>query len=159
MTKQEFVTELEYNVIEDTKEAILNAHDLTDEELEELENLDEDNIYVFLDRYDDADPRSKEELAEGMLADMDDEEAIELWNEYCNDSNDKNGRIYPNDEDFFKLFFTDVYEVVRVISFGDYTFTDDYVYFNGYGNLQTFNYYGDADCPVTQGDLVQWLID
>ena len=156
MTKQDFVTELDYNVIEDAKEAILNAHDLSDEELEEM---DEYNLDEFLDKYDDADPRSRADLAEEMLNDMDDEEAIELWNEYCEDYNDTNGRIYPNDEDFFKLFFTDVYEVVRVISFGDYTFTDDYVYFNGYGNLETFNYYGEKNCPISERDLEQWLID
>jgi len=159
MKKQDFLAELYYNVIEDIKEAILNAYKLSDEELEELEKLHLDNTEYFLDRYDKAETRSREDLAEGMLNDMDDEESIELWNEYCEEANDKNGRIYPNDEDFFKLFFTDVYEVVRAISFGDYTFTDDYVYFNGYGNLKTFNYYGDADCPISERDLEQWLID
>jgi len=159
MTKQDFVTELDYNVIEETKEAIQNAHDLTDEELEELEEMDEYNLDEFLDKYDEAEPRSREDLAEEMLADMNDEESIEIWNEYCNDSNDRNGRIYPNYEDFFELFFSDTYEAVRAISYGDYNFSDNYVYFDGLGNLQTFNYYGDKNCPVCQGDLVQWLID
>jgi len=159
MTKQDFVTELDYNVIEDAKEAILNAHDLSDEELEELEEMDEYNLDEFLDKYDDADPRSRADLAEEMLNDMDDEEAIELWNEYCEDYNDTNGRIYPNDEDFFSLFGDDVMEVVRAISFGNYAYADNYVYLDGLGNLQTFNYYGEKICPVNQCDLIQWLID
>jgi hypothetical protein len=164
MTKQEFVTELDYNVIEEIKEAILNTYKLSDEELKELEGIDEYNLDEFLDKYDDAEPplsmvyRSREELAEGMLNDMNDEESIELWNEYCEDYNDPDGRIYPNDEEFFSLF-GDVMEVVRAISYGDYNFSDNYVYFNGYGNLETFNYYGGKDCPVSQSDLINWLID
>ena len=159
MTKQEFLTDLEYNVIEETKEAIQNAHDLTDEELEELEEMDESNLDEFFPKYPDADPRSKEDLAYEMLNDMDDEEAIELWNEFSEDSNDPDSRIYPNDEDFFSLFGDDVMKVVNAISYGDYTHSDNYVFFDGYGNLQTFNYYGDMNCPISQSDLIEWLID
>lgn len=48
---------------------------------------------------------------------------------------------YPNDEDFFDTFFShDVMGAVRAIQYGDYNLNDDYVGFDGYGNLVSFNY-------------------
>lgn len=45
-----------------------------------------------------------------------------------------------NDEEFFNVFFEgDVMEAVRAISFGDYNYQDDYVLFNGYGNIDSYN--------------------
>ena len=49
---------------------------------------------------------------------------------------------YPNDEEFFDTFFShNVMEAVRATHFGDYNFNDEYVRFNGYGNLESFNRY------------------
>ena len=46
-----------------------------------------------------------------------------------------------NDEDFFECYFENKIEVARAICYGDYNYTDDYVRFNGYGNLESFNEY------------------
>lgn len=47
-----------------------------------------------------------------------------------------------NDEEFFKVFFGDnVIEAVRAAHFGNYNFTDEYVIFDGYGNLNSFSEY------------------
>lgn len=47
---------------------------------------------------------------------------------------------YLNDEDFFNVYFdNNVIEAVRSVCYGDYNFSDDYVKFNGYGNLETCN--------------------
>ena len=49
---------------------------------------------------------------------------------------------YPNDEDFFGTFFShDVMKAVRAVHFGDYNYNDEYVRFNGYGNLESFSHY------------------
>ena len=45
--------------------------------------------------------------------------------------------VYENDEEFFKMFFTDPMEAVRATQFGNYNYSDDYVKFNGYGNLDS----------------------
>jgi len=159
MTKQEFVTDLEYNVIEETKEAIQNAHDLTDEELEELEEMDEYNLDEFQERYPDADPMERQDIAEEMLYDLDDEETIKLWNEYCQDSNDPANRIENNNEYFFKTYFSDIMEAVRAICYGEYLLEDDYVYIDGLDNVCSFDFIGDNNCPISESDLVDWLID
>lgn len=50
--------------------------------------------------------------------------------------------IYENDEDFFETFFEGrPMEAVRASHYGDYSYNDDYVRFNGYGNLESFDDY------------------
>lgn len=47
-----------------------------------------------------------------------------------------------NDEDFFRTFFeNNLLEIARAISYGEYKYTDDYVTFNGLGNLETISKY------------------
>lgn len=45
-----------------------------------------------------------------------------------------------NDEEFFNTFFyNNVMEAVRAVFYGDYNYNDDYVMFDGYGNLETLS--------------------
>lgn len=46
---------------------------------------------------------------------------------------------WENDEEFFETMFQTKDEVARVICYGDYSYTDDYVKFNAYGNLESVN--------------------
>ena len=47
---------------------------------------------------------------------------------------------YENDEYFFEMFFGNkIDDAVRAVCYGDYTYTDDYVKFNAYGNLDSCN--------------------
>lgn len=48
---------------------------------------------------------------------------------------------WNNDEEFFEVFFEgkSPMEVARAICYGDYKYSDDYVKFNGYGNLVSYN--------------------
>ena len=49
---------------------------------------------------------------------------------------------WNNDDDFFNTFFyNNPTEAVRSAYYGDYNYCDDYVRFNGYGNLVSFNDY------------------
>ena len=49
---------------------------------------------------------------------------------------------WNNDDDFFNTFFyNNPTEAVRSAYYGDYNYCDDYVRFNGYGNLESFNDY------------------
>lgn len=44
---------------------------------------------------------------------------------------------YENDEEFFETMFQTKDEVARAVCYGDYNYTDDYVKFNAYGNLES----------------------
>ena len=50
--------------------------------------------------------------------------------------------VYSNDEEFFEMFFEgNPMEVARAIYYGDYNYNDEYIKFNGYGNLESFSEY------------------
>ena len=46
-----------------------------------------------------------------------------------------------NDEYFFEDYFRTKDEVARAICYGDYNYTDDFVRFNAYGNLESASKY------------------
>ena len=52
-------------------------------------------------------------------------------------------RVYENDEEFFEMFFQNInpIEVARATYYGDYKYMDEYVRFNGYGNLESLSDY------------------
>lgn len=53
-----------------------------------------------------------------------------------------NLNFYENDEEFFNTFFADnPMEVARATFYGNYKYCDQYVRFNGYGNLESFDEY------------------
>ena len=53
-----------------------------------------------------------------------------------------NLNFYENDEDFFNTFFADnPMEVARATFYGNYKYCDEFVRFNGYGNLESFDEY------------------
>ena len=50
--------------------------------------------------------------------------------------------VYENDEEFFDMFFEGKpAELARAIYYGDFNYNDEYIKFNGYGNLETFSKY------------------
>ena len=49
--------------------------------------------------------------------------------------------FYENDEEFFEMFFEDrTMELLRAMKYGNFNFDDDYIKFDGYGNLETYSY-------------------
>ena len=50
--------------------------------------------------------------------------------------------VYNNDDEFFDMFFEGrPAEVARAIYYGDFNYNDEYIKFNGYGNLKTLSEY------------------
>ena len=46
--------------------------------------------------------------------------------------------VYENDDEFFQIYFeSKVMEAVRAVSYGDYNYMEEYVRFNGYGNIES----------------------
>src|SRR6185312_393228 len=72
-------------------------------------------------------------------------EDIEQLKEIVNELNSWDGCLddlscHENDEDFFNTFFeNNPSGAVRATHYGEYNYSDDYVRFNGYGNLESFN--------------------
>jgi hypothetical protein len=72
---------------------------------------------------------------------MDENELVQLNNLYCQSTNCFDNEIYGNDDDFMETFFgrgTAPMRLAQAIYYGDYHYYHEYVRFNGYGNLETF---------------------
>ena len=73
---------------------------------------------------------------------------LDTLKDVVNELNSWNGcleylEVYENDEEFFNTFFeNNPMEAVRATYYGDYNFNDNYVKFNGYGNIESFSEYG-----------------
>lgn len=74
---------------------------------------------------------------------MKDKFSIEELIEMANDVNAWDGeldhlRYYDNDKYFFKdMYGNDIDGAIRAVCYGDYNYWDDYVTWNGYGNLES----------------------
>lgn len=101
--------------------ALLYGESLSTEEVQKIY----DYIEIFKD-YDIDDPES----------------LIELWNEYCSECKNGEDEVYENDDDFFETYFAGrITDAVRAAKQGEYNFSDPYVCFNGYANLDSMDSY------------------
>lgn len=90
------------------------------------------------------------------LEDLNDDELLNLWNEYCSEENMDN-YIYYNDEYFFDEYFANnVNDAIRAVYYGNFNYMDTYIQFNGYANLDTSNYLDDF---VYISELASYLED
>lgn len=93
------------------------------------------------------------------VAIMDTQDIIELWNECIEEVNYPNDRVYGNNMLFFEEMFAHPYDVAQAVAYGDWKVNDTYVVFNGYGNISSFNYWGDSNSPIDLDVIVEWLSD
>ena len=97
------------------------------------------------------------EKAVEYIKGMDDEDLIMLVQEI----NSYNGNLddlayYPFDEEFFSMAFTDPMEAARATFFGDIqSWSDEYIKFNAYGNLESRSEYQvAAECRDYADEIV-----
>ena len=69
------------------------------------------------------------------------DELINYHNITCEEYNYMDDMIFEHNEEFYEtFFFNKAEEAVMAAFYGDLRYCDKYVKFNGYGNLETFNY-------------------
>lgn len=68
---------------------------------------------------------------------------------------------YENDEEFFETFFNhNVMDAIRATYYGDYRYNDEYVRFNAYSNLESFNSYEfESDFFDEIDAIIDWILD
>jgi len=86
------------------------------------------------------------------------EDWIQLHNEFCQEHSSGAGEIFENDDEFFDRFFTKPQDAVRASFYGDYRFMDDYVKFDGYGNLESFDTHR-LDRAIDQNEIINWILE
>lgn len=76
---------------------------------------------------------------------LDSSDMVELNNTYCEEQNYPEHRIYDNDDSFLEENFSSITDAVRTVSNSEYAYNNKYVKFNGYGNLESFNYVTESE--------------
>lgn len=84
--------------------------------------------------------KNKIEAIINVINEMDCNELVQLNNEYCEAINSMDSFIYSNDDDFLEDYFKTKAELAKAITYGDFRYMDNWVTFNGYGNLESFQY-------------------
>lgn len=96
------------------------------------------------------------EAIKEYLTDLTDLDLVNTWNEYARE-HDSDNEIYNNDEEFFEVFFSGrTMDAIRAVSYGDYRYQDEYIKFNGYANLETFN---NAEDHIDITELAEAIMD
>ena len=83
----------------------------------------------------------------------------------CNEINSWNGEldqfdVCSNDEEFFNVYFNDnPAEAVRAAFYGDYKYMDEYVRFDGYGNIESLDQYQlENEVEIYINDIIDAMI-
>lgn len=91
-----------------------------------------------------------------QLENLSNDDAIDIWDKYCEKNSLYDDMIYPNDEYNFNKVFSSIDDALRAAHFGEYDYTDVYFKLNAYGNLESMNYpkdYMDMDA------LAEYILD
>lgn len=99
----------------------------------------------------------KQDEISRQLNSLSTDDLIALWNEYCNDNENNDLVIYLNNSEFFQLYSNDVFEAVRAISYGSYSYCDKFVLIDAECNLISYSEY-DIKTVIKIDDLVEWII-
>lgn len=90
---------------------------------------------------------------------------IEELKEMLNDCNSYDGYfddlMYQyNDDEFFDIYFKDKMEVARAVCYGSYNYTDDYVKFNAYGNLESCDEWKvEEEIKEAQDEIIEHYLE
>ena len=69
-------------------------------------------------------------------------ERLSIFNTYCLEHGDPDVQIHSFDEEFFEIYFSNPMDAARATFFGEIdSWSDEYIRFNGYGNLESMNEY------------------
>lgn len=88
---------------------------------------------------------------------QDDSALLQAYSEYAADNNYDS--VFDNDYESINMMCTDSYDAIRSAFYGDYNPSHAYFTFNGYGNLQSFEYLISDNSPIDIEELAQWIVD
>lgn len=106
------------------------------------------------------DSMTPEEAAKAAWDDLSDDEKIAKFNEWAYD-NDADRVVYENDESTMRELFESPLDAVRAAYYGSYDYPDEYMVFNGYGNLDSYaNAYDVVHSHLIDliDDVIAWMV-
>ena len=87
---------------------------------------------------------------------QDDSSLLQAYSEYSAENGYDS--VYDNDDESINMMFENTHDALRSAFYGDYNPSHAYFTFNGYGNLQSFEYLDSDNSPIDVSELAQWLI-
>jgi len=82
---------------------------------------------------------------------------LSLHNDYCMSAGDPDNQIYTFDDEFFEMAFSgEPMKAARAASFGTLNWSDDYITFNGYGNLESIS---DIESYIEMDEIIADILD
>lgn len=87
------------------------------------------------------------------------EDVVNLWNQFIDETERYDDQVYENSDDMLDEVFSSIHEFARSSRYGDYNFNDAWFAFNGYGNVVSFRYLDDDNCPIDVDALADYLIE
>lgn len=88
---------------------------------------------------------------------QDDSVLLQAYSEYSAENGYDS--VYDNDDDSINMMFENTHDALRSAFYGDYNPSHAYFTFNGYGNLQSFEYLDSDNSPIDISELAEWLIN
>ena len=107
---------------------------------------------------------TRDEMRDELISIIDgleESELLDVYNEYCDETDGFDGAIYWNDEEELDMVFNgqSPYYVLCRAYYGEYRLGDRFFTFNGYGNLRSFNSLDDDNSPIYTYEIAEWCID
>ena len=104
---------------------------------------------------------AREELRDELISIIDgleESELLDVYNEYCDETNGYDDTVYWNDEEELDMVFNEQspYYVLCRAYYGEYRLGDRFFKFDGYGNLRSFNVLSEE---IFLDELVDWILD
>lgn len=88
-----------------------------------------------------------------------DEILVNIWNRYCDSAGYQDDMIYRMSELNELLEGYKPMEVAEMIHFGNFNPMHEYFYFDGYGNLGSFEFLEYSDCGYDEYALSEYAVE
>lgn len=97
---------------------------------------------------------------EEVLEQMETDEIVEIHNLYCQEIKAMDDYIYSMDSIADVLYGEDIQRVLLMVHNGhEFNPNDNYFYFNGYGNLESFSYHSDnSNSNIYTSEIARWIV-
>lgn len=97
------------------------------------------------------------DIVKEQLEDCTLDEVIEAYNHYCRENSYE--EFLENESETFEIYFDSMIEAVRATQYGNYNFADNYVRFNGYGNLDSYSEYEMINEMIEDTSFHNYIIE
>jgi len=95
---------------------------------------------------------------ESFLDELDMEQLVPLWNEYCEAVNYMDDMVENMDAFDELMTGMEPHEIAQKVCYGDFNYAHNWFSFNGYGNLVSFGRAEDENSPIYTLEMAEYIV-